>query len=457
MPVRYSVIAIGWLCLFSLSGAAGLAIGQIEQEPDGLEQLRLGIRMVEDGDYAAAIDMLEAAAVDLEADDAEPRAMARSYFYAGVARVFIVGDEEARFAFLEAQRHDPDFRPAETEFPRRVIRLWNEVASAGAMAPRAESAAGRGPTSTLTVTTEPAGATVYVAGRPRGETPVEIAGLRPGNHRITIIRDGYVNNSRMLTLPPNQNELLNVALTSVAGGSGAAELQDDSGGGGGGGWWKWAALAGGGGAAAYLALTRNSPPVAGLRVTPTGSGMAGVTQYRFDGGASSDPDNDQLTYSWNFGDGGSGSGRNATHVYASAGTYAVTLTVSDGKEQATAMGSATVARNLAGRFVAESVIRGSSPPIDVTETLRLTQDGSSLSGTFNLLLRQGSASLRGSTSVSGNVVSTADFVCPCDVRLSGSGYNFTGTVDNGSNVISGQAVIQTSAGTIRGASVYERQ
>lgn len=451
MMARYSVAAVGWLWLLSLSGAVGLAA---EQEPDGLEELRRGIRLVEEGDYAAAIDMLEAAAVELEADEAEPRDMARSYFYAGVARVFIVGDEEARFAFLEAQRHDPEFRPAESEFPRRVIRLWNE---AGAMEPRAESAAGRGLTSTLTVTTEPAGATVYVAGRPRGETPVEIAGLRPGDHRITIVRDGYVNNSRIVALPPNRNELLNVALTSAAGGSGAAELQDDSGEGGGGGWWKWAAIAGGGGAAAYLALTRNQPPVAGLRVTPTGSGMAGLTQYRFDGGASSDPDNDQLTYSWNFGDGGSGSGRNATHVYAAAGTYAVTLTVSDGKEQATATGSATVVRNLTGRFVAESVIRGSSPPIDITETLRLTQDGSSLSGTFNLLLRQGSASARGSTSVSGSIASTADFVCPCDVRLSGSGYSFTGTVELSSDVIRGQAVIQTNAGTIRGSSVYERQ
>ncbi len=454
MLAWYSVVAVGWLWLLSLSCAVGPAAAQ---EPDGLDGLRLGIRLVEEGDYAAAIETLEAAAVQLEAEQAEPRDMARSYFYAGVARVFIVGDDEARFAFLEAKRHDPAFRPMESEFPRRVIRLWNE-ASVMDPGPGGPGAASGGElTSTLTVTTEPAGATVYVAGRPRGDTPVEIAGLRPGDHRVTIVRDGYVNNSRILALTPNQNERLNVALTSAVGESGAAELQDDSGEGGGGGWWKWAAVAGGGGAAAYLALTRNKPPVAGLSVTPRGSGMAGLTQYRFDGSASSDPDNDQLTYSWNFGDGSSGSGRNATHVYASAGTYAVTLTVSDGKEQATATGSATVVRNLTGRFVAESTIRGSSPPIDVTETLRLTQDGSRLSGTFNLLLRQGSASARGSTSVSGSIASTADFVCPCDVRLSGSGYSFTGTVELGSDVIRGQGEIQTNAGTVRGPSVYERQ
>ena len=447
------VIVVGLSCLFSLS-SVGLAA---EQESDGLESLRLGISLVEEGDYAAAIETLEASALQLEAEQAEPDDMARSYFYAGVARVFIVGDDEARFAFLEAQRRDPAFRPMESEFPRRVIRLWNE---ASVMEPGPGAASGGELTSTLSITTQPTGATVYVAGQPRGETPVEVAGLRPGDHRVTIIRDGYVNNSRIVALAPNQNELLEVTLTPGAGGSGATELQEEAGEDGGedgGGWWKWAALAGGGGAAAYLLLPKNKPPVAGLRITPSGTGMAGVTQYRFDGGASSDPDNDQLTYSWNFGDGGSGSGRNATHVYDSDGTYTVTLTVSDGKEQATATGSAVVAQNLTGRFVNEGVVRGSSPPIDITQTLTLRQNGSSLNGTLNLLLEQGSASARGSASVSGSITSMTDFVCPCDVRLSGGGYTFTGSVDLGSNTIHGEDSIRTSIGTIRGTPAYERQ
>ena len=169
--------------------------------------------------------MLETVAIELDADRAEPRDMARSYFYAGVARVFIVGDEEARFAFLEAQRHDPEFRPAETEFPRRVIRLWEE---ASAMDVEPELVAGDQFAGTLTVTTRPAGATVYVAGRPRGETPVEIAGLLSGDHRVTIVRDGYVNNSRIMPLGPSRNELLNVELTPAGGGSSAAALQQEA-------------------------------------------------------------------------------------------------------------------------------------------------------------------------------------------------------------------------------------
>lgn len=43
-----------------------------------------------------------------------------------------------------------------------------------------------------------------------------------------------------------------------------------------------------------------------------------------------DGDGDDLTYSWDFGDGNNGTGANPTHVYGSSGTYTATVTVSDG-------------------------------------------------------------------------------------------------------------------------------
>lgn len=50
----------------------------------------------------------------------------------------------------------------------------------------------------------------------------------------------------------------------------------------------------------------------------------------FDASSStSNPSNPIVSYSWRFGDGRTASGRTVTHSYATAGTYAVTLTVAD--------------------------------------------------------------------------------------------------------------------------------
>jgi VCBS repeat-containing protein len=58
------------------------------------------------------------------------------------------------------------------------------------------------------------------------------------------------------------------------------------------------------------------------------TGEAGLA-VAFDGTGSSDVDGNVVSYTWDFGDGATGTGATPTHVYATAGTYTVTLTVTD--------------------------------------------------------------------------------------------------------------------------------
>jgi PKD repeat protein len=75
--------------------------------------------------------------------------------------------------------------------------------------------------------------------------------------------------------------------------------------------------------------TPNQPPVARISAPATGSPSSSIT---FSGTQSSDPDGLITTYSWNFGDGSTGTGPTVSHVYAAAGTYNVVLTVADNRE-----------------------------------------------------------------------------------------------------------------------------
>ncbi|QDY88907.1 PKD domain-containing protein [Arthrobacter sp. UKPF54-2] len=83
----------------------------------------------------------------------------------------------------------------------------------------------------------------------------------------------------------------------------------------------------------------NAAPAAAFSSTATG------LQASFDGSGSTDTDGTVAGYAWNFGDGATGSGATASHGYAAAGTYQVTLTVTD---NAGATGTVTRAVTVGG-------------------------------------------------------------------------------------------------------------
>ena len=70
----------------------------------------------------------------------------------------------------------------------------------------------------------------------------------------------------------------------------------------------------------------NQPPIA----DPNGpyTGTAGIP-VALDGSGSADPDGTIVAYNWDFGDGSVGTGMSPNHTYIVAGTYNITLTVTD--------------------------------------------------------------------------------------------------------------------------------
>ncbi|MFN8022927.1 MAG: PKD domain-containing protein [Acidimicrobiales bacterium] len=76
-------------------------------------------------------------------------------------------------------------------------------------------------------------------------------------------------------------------------------------------------------AAAQPAPPPNQTPTAAFSATTTPLAVA------VDGSASVDPDGSIVSYAWTFGDGGTATGATASRTYSTAGTYTVTLTVTD--------------------------------------------------------------------------------------------------------------------------------
>ncbi len=86
-------------------------------------------------------------------------------------------------------------------------------------------------------------------------------------------------------------------------------------------------------------INTNNAPVADAGGPYTGTVNEDIT---FDGSDSSDEDGDDLTYTWEFGDGETATGETVTHSYTSAGIFDVNLTVSDSSEEDTDSTTATI-------------------------------------------------------------------------------------------------------------------
>jgi PKD repeat protein len=86
----------------------------------------------------------------------------------------------------------------------------------------------------------------------------------------------------------------------------------------------------------------------------------------FDASSSSDPDSQIVAYSWQFGDGTSGTGRQTTHSYDLAGTYGVVLTVRDAYGTSVSTPATAVSITTSAAPVARFTLSPTDPRIGTT-------------------------------------------------------------------------------------------
>lgn len=77
----------------------------------------------------------------------------------------------------------------------------------------------------------------------------------------------------------------------------------------------------------FALATTDAPPTASFNWSP--SSPTAASPVSFDGSSSDDPDGEVTAYEWSFGDGSTGTSKTTSHTYMKAGTYPVTLTVTD--------------------------------------------------------------------------------------------------------------------------------
>ncbi len=121
------------------AGAAG------QTRPAGpTNDLEVGVAFISEGDFEAAAETLEAVTFILDGQPERRADLARASVYLGWALLYTDSEAAAMQRFYDAQRSDPRFVPPPTQFPRRVIRLWNAAgnrASRPTLPPPAAAAA----------------------------------------------------------------------------------------------------------------------------------------------------------------------------------------------------------------------------------------------------------------------------------------------------------------------------
>jgi PKD repeat protein len=252
-------------------------------------------------------------------------------------------------------------------------------------------------TGTLWVTSSPQGAFVTIDGAPAGTTPIQVS-VTAGTHTVTLSLAGYQTVTQQATVFAGQTAYVQVPMTPQM---------------------------------------HNQPPVAVISLS-SATPSIGETIF-FNGSGSTDPDGWIVSYLWDFGDGTGASGVQATHAYATSGTYLVHLMVSDNQGLAHTTSRTVVVSSSAppppwGGGTGAEPPMGGTPGIFVwgTNTWHITVNaGAYWTGahSYRLELRTDKSFSGVNQSTSGGVVPLGVIPTPTD---GGKTLVFEGSLQNGS-------------------------
>lgn len=126
---------ISTLCALAVIIYGGaVCLAQPSQTLDGLD---VGVRFIEEGDFEAAAEILDAVTFILDGEPDRRSDLARAYLYFGWALLYTASEAEASERFSSARQQDPQLVPTSARFPRRVIRLWEAAGTAETTRPTA--------------------------------------------------------------------------------------------------------------------------------------------------------------------------------------------------------------------------------------------------------------------------------------------------------------------------------
>jgi len=301
------------------------------------------------------------------------------------------------------------------------------------------------PSGDLSLASDPLGAGVYVDGVFAGQTPVMLS-VPAGEHRVRLVKDGYLENSRVVSVDEGRATSVQVKLTRQVG-SQAARLEQvqvavGPAQGGGGSKLPWLLVGlGGGFAGGYLyqkskssdapSTPANRAPTAGAVAISPSIGLMSATSISFSVASAADADGDALTFAWTFGDGSTSTSASPTHTYSTAGTFTVTVSVGDGKGGTVSTSGQVTIKSLAGTWTGPLIGNQTYNTI-----LVMVQSGASVTNASTY-----SDQFQNAGTLTGAVTATAPIVTLSVTVGTNTPFTFTGTptLTAGTDTLTGTA------------------